>query len=307
MMNQNRLSFNEAKQIPIAEYLAGSGIEPAKIRGDDYWYYSPFREERTPSFKVSNKLNLWYDHGTGEGGTILDLGAKLHQCSLSEFLERLSDGNYTFSFHRQPISEIKPENVLEVRSVQELQNQDLLQYLKTRGISVDVASRFCKEVDFSIRDKAYKAIGFPNQSGAWELRNSWFKGSSTPKDISVLENGTGKLTVLEGFIDFLSLVQTRQKELQDVRLNSDFLILNSLRLLNRATPLLLKYKEINLLLDNDLAAREAKQNLTAKSILFKDNSSLYANHKDLNEFHVNYSKVKPSETMSLRKPRRMRR
>lgn len=60
-MDTRKLSFAEAKQIPIMEYLTGLGFEPAKVRGDDYWYHSPFREERTPSFKVSTKLNVWYD------------------------------------------------------------------------------------------------------------------------------------------------------------------------------------------------------------------------------------------------------
>src|SRR5687768_15516479 len=94
-MNANKLSFAEAKQIPITDYLSGLGFEPAKTRGYDLWYHSPFREERTPSFKVNTKLNVWYDHGTGEGGTILDLGAKLHQCTLSEFLDKLSERNYS--------------------------------------------------------------------------------------------------------------------------------------------------------------------------------------------------------------------
>jgi DNA primase len=57
------LSFSQAKQIPITEYLSGIGFEPAKISGNDYWYLSPFRHERSSSFKVNTKLNVWYDHG----------------------------------------------------------------------------------------------------------------------------------------------------------------------------------------------------------------------------------------------------
>lgn len=90
---KHKLTFNEAKQIPIVDYLDRFGIVPVKIRGNDYWYFSPFRDERTPSFKVNAKKNLWYDHGLGEGGSIIDLGARLHQCSLSQFLEDLSEGN----------------------------------------------------------------------------------------------------------------------------------------------------------------------------------------------------------------------
>lgn len=302
-----RLSFSEAKQVPITEYLSGIGLDPAKIRGEDYWYHSPFREERTPSFKVNTKLNVWYDHGTGEGGTILDLGAKLNQCTLVEFAQKLLEGDHTFSFHRQFGATHKPDNTLEVLGVHELQSEDLLHYLNARGISNVTAIRFCKEVDFKIRDRAYKAIGFPNKSGAWELRTNWFKGSSAPKDISIIASGNTRLAVLEGFIDFLSLQQTDQRELQDLRNNSDFLILNSLRLLKGTVPLLQSYREVNLLLDNDQPAKEAKVSLKEKGIPFNDASSLYVQHKDVNEFHIDNYKDKLNQGLSKRKSRKIRR
>jgi len=279
-------SFTEAKQIPIIEYLSRLGFEPAYNRGTDSWYHSPLREERTPSFKVNTHRNVWYDHGSGEGGTILDLGAKLHQCSLSEFLQTLSDGNYNpLSFHRQPPFQ-KPENKIEIINVRELSSEELFYYLRKRGISKSIAKEFCKEVDFSIRKKIYTAIGFPNQVGAYELRNHWFKGSSSPKDISHINNKAEKLSLLEGFIDFLSVVQLQHKEIKELVKDSDFLILNSLRLINRCLPLLQSHKEVNLFLDNDQAAKEAKESLMEKGIRFNDASILYSKHKDVNEYLI---------------------
>jgi CHC2 zinc finger len=78
------MTFTEAKNISISEYLSSLGIGATYISGNDHWYRSPFREERTPSFKVNSRLNVWFDHGTGEGGTIIDLAAKLHQCTYQE-------------------------------------------------------------------------------------------------------------------------------------------------------------------------------------------------------------------------------
>lgn len=66
-MRSRQFSFSEAKKIPITTYLLSLGLEPARVRGIDYWYYSPFRQERTPSFKVNTRLNVWFDHGTGGG------------------------------------------------------------------------------------------------------------------------------------------------------------------------------------------------------------------------------------------------
>mgnify|MGYP002235078562 CR=1 FL=1 len=36
----------------------GLGFSPVREQGDSLWYRSPFRQERTPSFKVSLSRNL---------------------------------------------------------------------------------------------------------------------------------------------------------------------------------------------------------------------------------------------------------
>jgi hypothetical protein len=94
------LKCNQARQIPIVEYLAQCGINPEYIRGNNHWYLSPLREEKHASFKVDARLNAWYDHGLGEGGNLIDLGIRLHHCSVEEFLARLSAGSYALSFHQ---------------------------------------------------------------------------------------------------------------------------------------------------------------------------------------------------------------
>lgn len=40
------------------DYLRRMGFNPVKQQGDSIWYCSPFREEKTPSFKVSASRNL---------------------------------------------------------------------------------------------------------------------------------------------------------------------------------------------------------------------------------------------------------
>lgn len=305
---QPRLSFADAKNIPITGYLAGLGHEPSGIRGVDYWYYSPFREERTPSFKVNSKLNVWYDHGTGEGGTILDLGAKLHGCTLFEFLEKLSQGNRPTSIiPKAPLDYPKPVPRLQVLSDRELVNPDLLYYLRSRGIDSELAQRYCREVEFRIDVKHFSAIGFPNIRGAYELRNRWFKGSSSPKDISLIQRGSSSICVLEGFMDFLSLQKIDHREVNDLVRDANFLILNSLRLLNRTLPVLASHKVVTLFLDNDRAAEEAKKSLLEKGIHFHDASIHYKEHKDVNDFLVESMSNKPSLDHTPRKSQKIRR
>jgi hypothetical protein len=162
------LSFSDAKKIPITGYLSSIGVEPAKIRGNNYWYYSPLRSEHDPSFKVNSKLNLWYDHGSGEGGTLIDLGARLHSCSVSEFVKKLSGGENDFSFHQPTPKEA--ENKLKIISVSELNSAELFQYMRGRCIDEDVAFQYCKEVSFEIGDKRYLAVGFKTR--LWWIRAS---------------------------------------------------------------------------------------------------------------------------------------
>lgn len=307
-MGTNSLSYHEAKRIPITDYLSGLGFEPAKIRGNDYWYHSPFRQERTPSFKVNTSLNVWYDHGIGEGGSIFELGSRLHQCTLREFLGKLSLGNtHGISLHQQQIQNVKPRNKLEITSTDELTSTDLIHYLNGRGIDVELARKYCKEIEFSIGPKLYNAIGFPNQCGAYELRNSWFKGSSSPKDLSFVNNGEKKVCLLEGFLDFLSVLKIDKGEIRELTNNSDFLVLNSLRLINRSLPILQSHREINLFLDNDLAAKQAKDALKEKGIVYRDASPLYGNHKDVNEYLMETIKNSLGQDRPRNKPRGMRR
>lgn len=277
------LSFSDAKQIAIADYLSKLGFEPDKVRGNDYWYRSPLRHERDASFKVNTKLNLWYDHGSGEGGTLLDLGMKLHQCTLPEFVNLLEQGNFTsFSFQRQPFKE--EQSKIEIIDVRKLENDELLKYLNGRLIEETVAKAYCKEVHFKISDKIFQAIGFKNNSGGFELRNSWFKGSSSPKDLTYFDNGSSRLCTFEGFIDFMALLQLKKPEIKSLSQNSDFLILNSLSFLGRSYSILKSYKENYLFLDNDTAGCKAKQRISEEGITFHDCSLYYKESKDLNDY-----------------------
>ena len=98
----------EAKQIDLVDYLAALGYRPQKIRNHDYWYYSPLREEKTASFKVNRQRNLWYDHGIGKGGTLIDFGMLYFNCSVKEVLDRLSNDSNTLanSFFHPPVTPV---------------------------------------------------------------------------------------------------------------------------------------------------------------------------------------------------------
>ena len=85
------MNCEESKRIPIIGFLEKNNHHPIKIVGNDYWFLSPFRNEDEPSFKVSNILNLWFDHGLGKGGTLVDLACLIYRCSVKEALEKRSN------------------------------------------------------------------------------------------------------------------------------------------------------------------------------------------------------------------------
>ena len=103
-MSTRNFSIRELKQTDIVEYLEKLGHLPKRIRNNDYWYLSPLREEKEASFKVNRRLNVWYDHGIGKGGDLIDFGVLYHHCTIPELLQKLKENNlssHPHSIHRK--------------------------------------------------------------------------------------------------------------------------------------------------------------------------------------------------------------
>lgn len=282
---KQRLSISEAKAIDMVDYLSGLGYRPAKVRNADYWYLSPLRNEKTPSFKVNRKLNCWYDHGLGKGGNIIDFGIEFHGCSVREFLQKL---NGDFSFHQPVFQQAeKPEKESRIIILQtiKLTSTPLLRYLEQRRIPVEIARKFCRQIRYELNGKTYYGIGFKNDSGGYEIRNPYFKASSSPKDITTIKNRAEEAFVFEGFMDFLSFKAIYKNQPAD---NSDFVILNSLAFFEKARPFMEQHQGIRLYLDRDPAGKKCTQHALSLSSKYLDDSCLYQHHKDLNDWAMNF-------------------
>lgn len=162
--------------------------------------------------------------------------------------------------------------------VRPLQDSKLLGYLRERGIFADTVITNCEEVRYRVHGKRYYAIGFRNNAGGLELRNRFFKGCIPPKDISLKRNGSEVCAVFEGFMDYLSAMQLGI-------IASDWLVLNSVSNVEKTVKVLDCYRKIECYLDNDDAGRRTLERLRAdfgEKVI--DRSSLYADHKDLNDY-----------------------
>lgn len=282
MFRKNGLSCAEAKEKDLVTFLQSIGYEPSKIKGNDYWYLSPLRIEKSASFKVNKKLNRWYDHGLGKGGNLIDFALLYFDCTVSDFLKMVT-GNNAFA---QPLSlgvqqDFLPEPKIEIINERSIFGTDLLNYLRERKIDLSIAEHFCREVAYSFNGNNYSAIGFKNNTGGWELRNRYFKGSSSPKEVTHLKNSAEVLVVFEGFFDFLSYLTLTK--VMDIPLQ-DFLVLNSLSFFRKSMALMLEYDRVRLFLDNDKAGQNTTLTAVAEDGKFIDESIGFRNYKDLNDF-----------------------
>ncbi|MFY0256463.1 toprim domain-containing protein [Chitinophaga sp. 30R24] len=281
------MTIAEAKEIDMVDYLARLGFQPVKVSEPHYWYNSPLRSEKTPSFKINRILNKWKDWGSGEGGNIIDFGILYHKCNVADFLKRLQ-GNVPLIVNNRPRHEQNPKDIqpeIKVLKVKPITSLPLLKYLEQRSIPVMIADKYLKEVSYELRDKIYYALGFKNDQGGYELRNQYIKAASSPKTSTYFDNGEKEMAVFEGFFNFLSFQALYQGQEQTKR---NFLVLNSLSFFNKNLSIMQAHERVKLYLDNDNEGHK----FTSKALKidchkFSDERQLYQNYEDLNDWIVN--------------------
>jgi hypothetical protein len=301
------MNCKEFNQLDIVDYLSSLGYQPVKINRNDYWYFSPFRDEKTASFKVNKKFNVWYDHGLQKGGKLVDFGVRFYNCTVPELLYRLTQQN-SLSFHQQKTPDRpasfsgagEKEKIVVVDVRDPIKLLALQEYLQFRRIPMDIANRFCKEVDFNLYERKYSVIGFQNSAGGYELRSNIFKGSSSPKEVTLIGKDFSKeIAVFEGFMDFLSY-QTihHRKFIMLPKQQPNFLVLNSIGFFEKMKPRLEQHPSIHLYLDRDNKGLEITKEVMSFNRKYRDESSIYQNHKDLNEYLMDQN---PEQRQSQRR------
>lgn len=271
----------------IAGFLLSKGFSPKSYNNKSFLYCSPLRNEQTASFNVDRVKNVWYDHGIGIGGRLIDLVCQMYRVGVAGALLIISGTEtptQSFSFH-QPDNNL--ESNIEIKHVQPLQNRALIQYLDSRGIPFKVASIFTKEAYYDIKKpdtgeiKKYFALAFENDKSGYELRNKIWKGGTSPKTITTIQGNREKLNVFEGFMDFLSALVHYQQTAP----SNTTIVLNSLSHLRNLYSILPNYIHVNLFLDNDQAGKKAVTEIQNRFPAAVNQAQIiYPNHKDFNEF-----------------------
>lgn len=293
------MNITEAKRIRIVDYLRLLGHEPKKVQGGQYWYLSPIREEKTPSFKVNDHRNEWYDFALAQGGDIIDLGKLLFDTSsIENVLRRIEEGAAACP-HTHPFIRSQERVKDEMRNIRvmPLGHQSLLSYLVTRRIDLVTGKLHCQEIHYELRGRSYYAIAFANQSGGFEVRNPYFKGCLGGKDITIVRHDKSgmqdRCCVLEGFMDFLSYMTLLKKGSKEVCREEpcDFVVLNSVHNLKKCLLRLDCYRFIHCYLDNDMAGKKTAETISGLyGERVTDESVRYAGYKDLNDYLLGRSK-----------------
>jgi 5S rRNA maturation endonuclease (ribonuclease M5) len=294
------MNAQQAKQIPLRYILAKLGYQPHRESHSELWYTSPFREESQPSFKIKVEDNVWYDFGKGQGGNVLDFvmhyyGIRAVREALRQLESLAPAGSLEFAAVGRSAAvqsprpaKPEPEPAIELRKIKPLENRALTEYLRKRSVNVETAQLYVQEMYYRYGGKDYFALAFPNQSGGYELRNPYFKGTYGTKDITLLHQAPGSkinaVTVFEGFIDYLSALTHYGKQEAD----TPVIVLNSVAMQGRAVKAIrdLGAATVHLYLDLDKTGRELTAQIQEQlpGVQFLDHSGLYAGYKDINEW-----------------------
>lgn len=304
------MNTHQAKQLSLPALLAKLGFDPIKETkgGREYWYQSPFREEKDASFHTSiGRTGIWiWKDFADNGGTVIDFVMRYKGFShISEALSYLDgffpNNNFkkeprrqkSFSFHQQAFSsQNDADRQLVFLRSEEIKNPIIASYLSSeRKIPVALAKKYLKEVFYknTRNDKEYFAIGMVNRAGGYEIRSASnqvkFKSVLIQRDISVIKGDSqakDKVNVFEGMIDFLSYLVSIEKDSP----THDCLIMHSLSSFQKTADYIEKegYRQIDTYLDNDPTGHEYISKFSnIFGLKHKPQNDLYESHRDLND------------------------
>ena len=219
------MTIEQARRIDLVAFIErlGHRVVPGKGKQGEAWFLSPFRTEKTPSFKVDRRANKWKDFAEQYWkGDIVDFvqvyadkqgwGSWDTSQALKE-LERLAGSLHVPSFkpYKVETTDQKPKarQRYEIMHVGRIRSVRLVEYLRSRKIYSYIAKQYLEEVHY--RDtrtgKHLYGLCWKNTVGGYEMRNPFFKTCLGPKAISVIQvvgETVPGTAIFEGMMDFLS-------------------------------------------------------------------------------------------------------
>lgn len=159
---------------------------------------------------------------------------------------------------KTPISQDQNDRTYTILAIKPLKNKALTDYLtNVRKIDLEIATNYCQEIYYrTTKGQIFFAVCFKNDSGGFELRNSYDKRSLLTKDITTIDNGNKDVVLLEGFTDWLSYM-TLKKNAGKPYLDSNYCILNTTANLQKSFTFLQRHNIITNYMDADMSGLNA--------------------------------------------------
>jgi 5S rRNA maturation endonuclease (ribonuclease M5) len=315
------MQIKDAKNIPLAQLVEHLGGRYAHTDNNkQHWYYSPFRpNEKTPSFKINELRNTWYDFGhaggrgaTGSGGDTIDLWCDYHG---KERLSSVKDALAALSVfagqphikpvtRKQPKEEKQPPRFKMLRLHQFVFYKPLIAELNRRRISEALAAQYVQQIflqDTQRPEKKLNGFAFANDKGGYEIsipgKENSFKtciGGKSPTTFGA--KNSDKLYVFEGMWDFLSWQAMQDKH----EVQHHTIVLNSVSFVGEITSQIIATKEliktVVLFLDNDEAGKNATQymmeQLSDEGITVRTMDTMYRGYKDFSDYWMKDSEAR---------------
>ena len=279
---------NPLYNYPLEHIMEALGARKGSARN---MWFSPFRDETDASLHIDPVKNVWYDFGTGMGGTNVQLVMMARRCGAKAAEKFIADLDPSL-VPRETTIKVETRQGIEIKRIREIESNFLKRYLQGRKIPMELAHQYLKEilVYSPSKDQNYTLIGFPNNPGGFVMRapSGTFK-STTKAGITTInpdgelsvKPGTSHVAIFEGFFDFLSwqVMQSNKKP------SCDVVVLNSVTNLEKARAFITAHRNAICFLDNDDAGRKCtdavRRMMHGKEVT--DMSDLYGSYKDLNE------------------------
>ncbi len=286
--------ITQLKQISIVSYLREKGFNPVAKNGSEYLYHSPLRQDSTPSFSVNPAMNIFNDFGRDtDNGSVIDLVMKVEKVSFPDacqILETMDSKKEKEGVETLSLSCRQTPNCggisYEVTENRDLQHPALIRYVESRKISFQNAFTFLREIHYTNSKGKFFGVGYQTDGGGYVVRSEIMKKpinlGKTDIKTFVVPNSKA-VSVFEGMFDFLSAI-----EFYKSKPRCTAIILNSLSNLSKAMPLLEQAEKIYTYLDLDAnhAGQNATQKLKDKGFNVNDQSSIYKDFKDFNEYLI---------------------
>ncbi|QEC74619.1 toprim domain-containing protein [Mucilaginibacter ginsenosidivorax] len=283
----NLLTAKELKeQGSMVDLLSRLGYQPVPKRGREKMYYSMIRDDDTePSLSVNDDLGVWFDHGAGKGGNIIDFGlAYWKHLGFNEVVKKIQEvcalepGENRMVFPKKIPK--RPQHIVE--QIKPLGTHPAItEYLKSRGI-FEISKKYLSEVYYFVEDennvrKRYFAAGWQNENKSWEVRNRYFKGCMGHKGITFIPGHQKKAVIFEGFLDFLSWRVEKPAD------DHSAIILNSLTLLQQGINRAKAFSSLDIYFDRDKAGALATRVFLKALPYATDRSIVYEGFNDYND------------------------